>query len=308
MTFSMVLFYQKHKQASDGDIFPYARRFVQLSLASPNTDNLKTITLPMLAPDGGPKTKEKKAEGNRGKDPKGDKSAFPNDGKLVNPKPTPWLPWMGEDVDHNVVITYRFHMKYPSYARLAKAYIDPPKADSFYITSLDDARQEELERLSKEIIIRWLSRSHPAIPPNLSKSVLQHRRQKFKWRQLKANLQRAKHGLSVLGSLGNLIEHLMSWKNPVDNAWAYFFVILFFFKNSYCWLAIFGSLIRVIVNRRHLIGKPPIGMEQMDEDDEDEDDLDAPTDDGAIAALKRQYEQAKRIGLKVIRNYHAGMP
>ena len=190
----------------------------------------------MLAPDGGPKKKEKKPDSGRAAgDSKGSnlpKSQFPNDGRLVNPKVTPWLPWMGKDVDHNVVITYRFHMKYSSYSRLAKAYIDPPKADSFYITSLDDARQEELERLYREIIIRWLRKSHPSIPPNLSKSVLQHRRQKFKWRQLKANLSRAKHGLSVLGALGDLIEHLMSWNKPVDNLWAYFFVILFFFKNS----------------------------------------------------------------------------
>ena len=246
----------------------------------------------MLAPDGGPKTK--KAEGKGTDSSKG----LPNNGKLVNQKASPWLPWMGEDVDHTCVIHYRFKMRYPSYKRLAKAYADPPKADSFYIMALDDANPMELERLYRELIIRWLSRSNPSLPPHLSKAVMQHRRQKFKWRQLKANLTRAKLGLSALSGLGDLIEHLMSWKNPGDNLWAYFFIVLFFFANNYCFLAIFGSLIRTMVRRRHLIGHPPIGMEQIDDED-DEDDLDAPTNDGALVALKRQYAQAKRIGLKV---------
>lgn len=245
----------------------------------------------MLAPDGGPKAKRSDAKGESSK-------GLPNQGKLVDQKACPWLPWMGKDVDHNCTITYRFRMEYPSYKRLAKSYIDPTKADSFYIMGLDDARQEELERLYREIIIRWLSRSHPSIPPHLSKAVLQHRRQKFKWRQLKANLHRAKLGLRALAGLGNLVEHLMSWTNPIDNLKAYFFILLFFFANNYCFLFIFGNLIRILVKRRHLVGRPYFGMEQI-EDEDDEDDLDAPTNDGTLAKLKRQYEQAKRIGLKV---------
>ena len=119
-TFSMVIFYQKSKTSSDS--YPYARRFVQLALAPPNEEVLRTVTLSMLAPDGGPKAKNK----HEGKGIDGNKG-LPNHGKLVEKKASPWLPWMGEDVDHTCVVNYRFKMRYPSYKRLAKAYADPPK-------------------------------------------------------------------------------------------------------------------------------------------------------------------------------------
>mmetsp|Transcript_40785 Transcript_40785/g.121729 ORF Transcript_40785/g.121729 Transcript_40785/m.121729 type:complete len:1546 (-) Transcript_40785:1222-5859(-) len=300
-TMTTMTFYQRTPNAKPNEVFPYSRCQVHISNLTPNVTIERHISVDRIPPKGKEEEMKRRKEKERRKKEEA-KANMRN--AMHNVGVSPGTRLLPKDMveHHGVEVNFSLRLEYRSWMEVAEAYVRPRHPDSYYIMSLDNASQEVLERQHAQIVARWLQNTYPPVHHSWVREMLRNRRQEFSFAQIKENFARVKLGLNAVQFGIDAFDRICSWRSPLHSATAWALVALLGFYPSLAVPTLLLWVLKVIHSRRRLAGMPPSVHRLVPDGSDEDDDLDAPTAEGAIARLKRQYEQAVQIAL-LAQNY-----